>query len=127
MPESFYAKITPVGPEGPTDPGFGHPGGGGSVTPPIYLPPSPWPGPPGHVELPIVLPPVVALPPFPTPPIVIEPPPDKPNPIPPGELWPPIAPEYAGKIVAVIVLGEGKVHWYHVPPPSVPGIPQPKR
>jgi hypothetical protein len=116
--------------EGPVDPGYSRPGGGGGGHPahPIVLPPLPgiWP-PPGQPALPIVIPPEVALPPFPTPPIVIDPPPDKPNPVPPGEIWPPLPPEYAGKVVAVIVLGSGQVHWYHVPPPSVnPPVARPK-
>lgn len=101
---------------------------GGVAVPPIALPPLPgiWP-PPGKPALPIVIPPGVALPGFPTPPIVIDPPPDKPLPVPPGEIWPPLDPIYAGKVVAVIVLGEGKVHWYVVPPPSTnPPTAQPK-
>lgn len=132
MAESFLARITPVsGPDGPVDPGYGQKpgaGGGGTPVPPIHLPPSPWP-PPGQIELPIVIPPEAVLPPFPTPPIQIDPPPDKPNPVPPGEIWPPLGPEYAGKLVAVLVIGSGQVHWYHVPPPSISGpptTPQPK-
>jgi hypothetical protein len=95
---------------------------------PIVLPPlvGVWP-PPGQPTFPIVIPPEVGIPVFPTQPIYIELPPNVPNPVPPGEIWPPLPPEYAGKLVAVIVVGEGKVHWYCVPPPSVPGTPGPKR
>jgi hypothetical protein len=119
----------PIAPGGPG--GYpSHPiaGGGGHPSHPIALPPLPgvWP-PPGQPSLPIYIPPEVAIPPYPQPPIAIEPPPDKPNPIPPGEIWPDLPPEYAGKVVAVIVLGEGKVHWYHVPPPAVnPPVARPK-
>lgn len=119
---SGYPSTGPLPPGHGVDPDYG----AGHPIPPIAAPPIYTP--PGHIQLPIVIPPEVALPPFPGPPIVIDPPEDKPNPVPPGELWPPIGPEYAGKIIAVIVLGEGKVHWYHVPPPSTePPSGQPKR
>jgi hypothetical protein len=104
--------------------------GGGRPSHPIALPPLPgiWPK-PGVPTLPIVIPPEVAIPPFPSPPIYIEVPPETPDnslPVPPGEIYPPLPPEYAGTIVAVIILGEGKVHWYHVPDSVNPPVAQPK-
>jgi len=124
MPDSFYAKITPVGAEGPVDPGYGVPGSAGRPSHPIVLPPLPgvWP-PPGQPSHPIVIPPEVAIPGVPSHPIYIEGTPEHPIALPPGQVWPPLPPEYAGKVVAVIVLGEGQVHWYRVPPPAVNPAP----
>lgn len=121
MPESFYAKITPVGgSESPIDPDYGQ---GRPLPPmaghPLPIPPLPpgavWP-PPGIVAPPIHLPPVVAIPPIyypegppsigggpivppdkpgggPPPSIGGGPiiPPEKPN-LPPGSIWPPLNP-----------------------------------
>jgi hypothetical protein len=115
MPDSFYAKITPVGPEGPVDPGYGHPGGGGGqVTPPIALPPLPpgfkppdisWKPGDGHPSAPIFIPipghPDNTLPTPPGgPPHVgggpaqppVPPPTVGGGPIPPPTVWPPPIP-----------------------------------
>lgn len=146
MAESFLAKITPVqgGPEGPVDPGFGHPKPPNQIWPPPTLPPTP----PG-VQLPIIWPPQINND-LPTGPIVINPMPplgpDKPQPTPPvdpgygipappGTIWPPLPPGtgIAGKALILIwVVGVG-YRWLVVDgpdkwPPSKPpegGKPEP--
>ena len=138
-----------VGPEGPVDPGFGHPKppSGDVVWPPISLPPLP-PGislPPG--TWPPQKPPVdpgYGRPTLPEWPIVIPQPPEKPQPgLPPtvgggpvlpegpAVIWPPIPPGHgiAGKCLILIwVVGigyrwlvyEGKDIWPPPPPEAGP-------
>jgi hypothetical protein len=104
--------------------------GTGRPVPPIALPPLPgiWPK-PGVPVQPLPVPPQIAFPEHPSHPIYIEPEPENPIVVPPGEVYPPLAPELSGKYVAILVIGEGgwKIHWYHVPPPSTnPPQPMPK-
>jgi hypothetical protein len=139
MPVPYFATLTYLE-EGAGD-------GGGTVSPPIYLPPGVWPHPPGHPAHPlppgsglpthpIFLPPGVwPSPPGPggTPehPIVLPPDPEAP----PGTVWPPLEPPVAqsGYIIAWVP-GQGyKYVKVTVPPekpstkPPVPETPQPRR
>jgi hypothetical protein len=136
MARGFNARITPLGGgsggsggeidntlpgiEGPVDPDYGIDIGAHPAHP-IVIPPIPgiWP-PPGKPTLPIVIPPTVWPPSggVVMPPIYIEPTPEHPITLPPGQVYPPLPPEYAGKLVLVVVVGEGKAHWYMVPPPT---------
>lgn len=81
--------------EGPVDPGYDKPGGGGRPANPIVLPPT-YPGggpvlPPVHIGGGPILPPLVVMPPIEIPPEVGGGPV-----LPPGIVWPPQRPPHVG-------------------------------
>ena len=121
MPDSFYAKITPIpdpnqppypsqGPGFPTHPIVippnqpNPPSGGSPQYPshPIYNPPYPDNSLPPFPNHPIVIPPLppdlkpeppIYYPPEPTHPIFIPITPEEPIELPPGQVWPPLPPD----------------------------------
>jgi hypothetical protein len=141
----YFATLTYLEAEGPGD-------GGGTVSPPIYLPPGVWPNPPdrppgiwpsppgwpGHPAHPlppgsglpthpIFLPPGVwphppGSPGEPTHPIVLPPDPDEP----PGTVWPPLDPPVAqsGYLIAWVP-GQGYKYVKVTVPPEKPSTKPP--
>jgi hypothetical protein len=117
-----YGEV--VGSDEPIDPSYGIPSRPPHAGHPLPIPPEP----PGTPEHPIVHPPGVNIPIYPTQPIFIPAPPDAP----PGVIWPPLPPDIgaSGKtLIFIWVPGVGS-RWYVYDAPTTwppqPPTAQPK-